>query len=153
MLLRTHLAVSLFFILLLFQQVQNPVLFAIVCLIATAIPDIDTKHSKIGHHNLFRIFNLFSRHRGMIHSFSILAVISIALFLFYKEILFPFALGYSLHLIADAVTLNGIIPFYPLKFKIRGKIRTGGIIENFLFIIFFVSDLILLFSKIYLISK
>lgn len=149
MLFKTHLAIALFFILLFFQYIPNPIVFLPVALIAAILPDIDNKSSKIGHHKIFRIFNFFSKHRGIIHSLTFLFIISGIIFLIYKEILLPFALGYSLHLLLDAITLNGIRPFYPLNFKIRGRIRTGGIIEKLAFVSFFIIDLFLVFTLIY----
>ncbi len=153
MLFKTHLAVALFFILIFFQHIINPIVFLPVFFIAAIIPDIDTPFSRIGHYKLFRIFNFFTKHRGIIHSFIFLAIISIPIFLFFREILLPFVLGYSLHLLLDALTIEGIRPFYPLKSKVKGKIKTNGIIEDFLFLFFVIIDSILLFYKIYLIVK
>ncbi len=148
MLFRTHLVITLFF-LFLFFQFQNPIVFLAVSVIATAIPDIDTKYSKIGHYKISRIFNFFVKHRGITHSFTFLLVLSFFIFLFSREISFAFAFGYSLHLLSDALTVSGIMPFYPLKLKIKGKIRTGGFIETFVFVIFFLVDLFLIFSRIF----
>jgi membrane-bound metal-dependent hydrolase YbcI (DUF457 family) len=149
MLLRTHLAITLFFALILLSYVQNPIIFLAISLIATAIPDIDSRFSKIGHYKIFRIFNFFTKHRGIIHSFTFLFVIFIFGFLFFKELIFPFLLGYGLHLIADSFTLNGIRPFYPLKFRLKGIIRTGGLIEIFIFIIFVLANCFLIFKRIF----
>ncbi len=148
MLFRTHLIVTLFFILLFFQHVSNPVLFLFISVLAAALPDIDTKYSKIGHYKLSRIFNFFVKHRGIVHSFTLLLIISAFLFSFFRQILFPFLLGYSLHLIADGFTPAGIMPFYPIKMRIKGKIRTGGVIENLVFISFLLGSL-LLFLRIF----
>jgi len=153
MFLKTHLAIIIFFILIFFQHIQSPVLFLSISVLATAFPDIDTKFSKIGHYKIFRIFNFFTRHRGITHSLSFLAVLSLLIFLFFKEALFPFVFAYSLHLLLDAITINGITPFYPLKLKIKGKIKTGGIIEKIFFVFFLLIDLFLIFYKIYLIVK
>jgi len=153
MLFRTHLVIALFFVLMFFQYIENPILFLPVAFLATIIPDIDNRFSKIGHYRIFRIFNFFIKHRGIIHSFTFLAIVSILISLSFKEILIPFALAYSIHLLLDAVTLNGIRPFYPLKFKIKGRIKTGGITETILFVSFLLIDLFLIFSKIYLIVK
>jgi inner membrane protein len=85
----------------------------------------------------------------MIHSFSFLLLLLILIFVSFREILVPFALGYALHLIADCFTVQGIRGFYPLKLKIRGKIRTGGIIEFFILIIFISGDLFLAFNRFF----
>ncbi len=150
---KTHLAVALFFILLFFSYITNPFVFLPVVFIATIIPDIDSKFSKIGRYKVFRIFNFFTKHRGIMHSFTFLFIISLIIFLFFKEIVVPFALAYSLHLLLDALTIQGISPFFPLKFKVKGGVKTGGIKEIIFFIFFIIIDLLLLFYKIYLIVK
>lgn len=147
MLFRTHIAVCIFFFLIFFEHLENSFLFFIIMIIATAIPDIDSRFSKIGRHKIFRIFNFFFKHRGIMHSFTFLAAISIILFLFSEEIALPFVFGYSLHLILDCFTLAGIKLFYPFKLRIRGILRTGGITELVLFIVFFSADLFLVLLK------
>jgi membrane-bound metal-dependent hydrolase YbcI (DUF457 family) len=149
MFLRTHLLITLFFVLLFFQYIPNFVLFLPIALFATIIPDIDNKFSRIGHYKLSRIFNFFVKHRGITHSFTFLFIISFFIFLFFKEILFAFVLGYSLHLLADSLTIKGIMPLYPFKKKLRGKIKTGGIIENLIFVILLSGNLFLVFTLIY----
>lgn len=149
MFLRTHLMMTLFFFLLFFQYIPNFILFLPIALFATIIPDIDNKFSRIGHYKLSRIFNFFVKHRGITHSFTFLFIISFFIFLFFKEILFAFVFGYSSHLLADSLTISGIMPFYPLKKKLKGKIKTGGIIENLIFAILFLGNLFLVFILIY----
>ena len=150
---RTHLIIALFFILIFFEYIENPIVFLPVIFLATIIPDIDSRFSRIGHHKIFRIFNFFVKHRGITHSFTFLAIVSLLFLLSFKEIRPPFVLAYSLHLFLDALTLTGIMPLYPLKFRIKGKIKTGGIIETVLFVCFVLIDLFWILSKIYLIVK
>lgn len=149
MLAKTHLVITLFLVLMLFSNVQNFWLFVPVCLIATLLPDIDSRFSAVGKHKIFRIVNFFTKHRGMFHSFSFLLAVSVILFVFFRAILLPFAFGYATHLILDALTLSGVRIFYPLKFRARGIIKTGGIIEKTLFLGFFIADLYLVSSSIY----
>ncbi len=149
MFLRTHFIITAFFILIFFKYIQNPLIFLPVVFLAMLIPDIDNRFSKIGHYRLSRIFNFFIKHRGITHSFGFLAIITLLIFLSFKEVWIPFIFGYSLHLLLDSLTLQGIMPFYPLKFRIKGKIKTGGIVENFLFGVFFLTDLFLVFNRIY----
>ena len=150
---KTHLVIALFFVLIFFNYITNPIVSLPVVFLATLIPDIDNRFSKIGHKKIFRIFNFFVKHRGIIHSFSFLLIVSFFIFLFFKEILFAFVFGYSLHLLVDSLTVRGIMPFYPLKFRIKGKIKTGGFLETIFFISFLLIDLFWIFSKIYLIVK
>jgi len=150
---RTHFIIALFFVLIFFQYVENPIVFLPIVFLATIIPDIDNRFSRIGHYKVFRIFNFFVKHRGITHSFTFLAITSILIFLSFREILIPFSFAYSLHLLLDSLTIHGIMPFYPLKFRIKGKLKTGGVIETILFALFLLIDLFLIFSKIYLIAK
>ena len=153
MLFKTHFVIALFFVLVFFSYVENPLVFLPVAFLATVLPDIDSRFSKIGHYKLSRIFNFFVHHRGVMHSFTFLAFISSLIFLFFREILLPFAFAYSLHLLLDAFTVSGIMPLYPLKWRTKGKIKTGGFLEGILFVSFLLMDLFLLFFKIYLIVK
>jgi len=57
---------------------------------------------------------------------------------------FPVFLGYGIHLIGDSLTKDGIQPFWPLKKRIDGSIRTGGRIEDGVFISFVIIDVILI---------
>ena len=146
MLFRTHLVIALFFILLFFSSITNPVLFISTAIFATLLPDIDSPTSKLGHYKIFRPLNFFTKHRGIIHSLTFLFLISIFLFLFWKEILIPFVFGYSLHLFLDGITVQGVNLFYPAKIKMRWIIRTGGIAEIFIFTAFVFADLFFIFK-------
>jgi membrane-bound metal-dependent hydrolase YbcI (DUF457 family) len=146
---RTHLVIAVFFTLLLFQNSPNFFLFLFVSIVATLIPDVDSKNSKIGRRKPARIINFFMKHRGIVHSFLFLAFLSLMIFIFWKEILLPFVLGYSLHLISDSFTLQGTRLFYPFKLRVKGIIKTGGIVEFFIFTAFCFADLFLIINKFY----
>jgi membrane-bound metal-dependent hydrolase YbcI (DUF457 family) len=45
-----------------------------------------------------------------------------------------FFLGYSLHLFLDSFTIDGIMPFWPLRKKSSFGLKTGGKIETSLFL-------------------
>lgn len=147
MIARTHIAITLFFVLFFFSSEPNFLLFLFIALLATIIPDIDTRFSKIGKH--FRIFNFFIKHRGFIHSFTFLILLSFLLFAFANQIWLPFFIGYASHLLIDSFTIQGITPLYPLGWKIRGKLKTNGLIETFAFVIFSFIDLFLILTKIF----
>ena len=150
---KTHLIIALFFALMFFDYFGNPIVFLPVIFIATLIPDIDSRFSKLGKRKIFRIFNFFVKHRGITHSFTFLSVLSLLIFFSFKEILLAFVFAYSLHLALDALTIKGIPPFYPLKFRVGGKVKTGGFLETIFFTSFLLIDLFWVFSKIYLIVK
>ena len=62
-----------------------------------------------------------------------------------SEIGIAIFLGYFSHLIADALTKNGIKPFYPLlNMKINGFFRTNSLLEKIFFLILVILDVVLL---------
>ncbi len=149
MLIKTHLSITLFFVLLFILTVEHKLVFAFVALTATFIPDIDSKFSSLGKKKPFRILQFFIKHRGIIHSFTFLLIIALFLVLFLPIAALPFFLGYGLHLLADSFTVKGIKPFYPFNKKSCGKIRTGGKSEIFVFALFVLADLFLLNLRVF----
>jgi len=63
---------------------------------------------------------------------------------FYPVLALPFFLGYSFNLTLDAFSTKGIVPFWPFKKKLSGKIMPGGRIDNIIFYLFILFDLALL---------
>src|SRR3989344_4156179 len=134
MMFRTHLTIAVFLILLFLPVVIfNKWIFVFVLLFCTFLPDIDISQSYFGKYKILRPIQWFVKHRGFFHSFT-LALIVALLFAFYIPILaLPFFLGYSGHLIGDALTSEGIRPFWPSKHEIKWKIKTGGKTEKIVF--------------------
>ncbi len=149
MLLKTHYAILIFFVLLISPAVEHKLVFVITALIATQIPDIDSRYSKLGHRKLARILQIFTKHRGIIHSFTFLLSITLVLILLFPVLGFGFFLGYGLHLVFDSFTIEGIKPFYPFKKRSYGIIRTGGKIEIILLIVFVLLDIWLFFIRFF----
>ncbi|MEK6823727.1 MAG: metal-dependent hydrolase [Nanoarchaeota archaeon] len=149
MLIKTHLAITLFFILLLLPFVSDKVIFIAISLIATYIPDIDSSNSKLGRKIIFRPLQFFVKHRGFFHSFTFLFLIIFIFVIFLPRISLGFFVGYASHLFADSLTISGITPFFPWKKKISWKIRTGSWIENILFFVLLVVDILLIFRYIF----
>ena len=54
-----------------------------------------------------------------------------------------FFIGYSIHLILDSFTRDGIQPFWPLKTRSSGFIASGGRIEETLFFSLILLDVFL----------
>ena len=148
MLIRTHLIITLFFILLLISSVNNKILFVIVAILATFLADIDTKHSTLGKKKIFRILQFFIRHRTVFHSFTFLILLTILFIVSIPVIALPFFLGYGSHLIADSFTMRGIRPFYPLKTLAYGKLRTGSRAETGVLVVFLILDVLLIFANL-----
>lgn len=148
MMIRTHLAIAVLAILLFLPHISNKILFVIVALVATLIPDVDCAFSTLGSSRIFKFLQFFTKHRGIIHSFSFCLLVSVILALFFPALAFAFFLGYGLHLIADSFTQEGITPFWPYSKTSSGIIRTGGRIESSVFLAFVIIDLILLVISI-----
>jgi inner membrane protein len=152
MLIRTHLAISIFFILFFISAVENRVAFVLITLVATFLPDIDSRFSSLGHRKIFRPLQFFVRHRDFFHSFTFLFLITLFFVLFWPVAAFPFFLGYGLHLLADSFTIEGIKPFYPYKGTSSWRMRTGKRLETSVFVFFVLADLFLVvvrFSSIF----
>ena len=148
MLIKTHLIITLFFVLLLLPFVSHKIVFILLALLATYVPDIDTKNSKLGKKKIFRPLQIFMKHRGFFHSFTFLFLITLIFVIFIPIISLGFFVGYASHLFADSFTKNGITPFYPWKIKSRGRVRTGSKIESSIFLVFLIVDLLLVFRYI-----
>ena len=125
MLSSTHLLFSFLFGSLFLDYIHPSTLiakivFAALLLIGTGIPDID-----------LRIPSL--KHRGILHTIWPVILILILNAVFAKYLPFSIAalaLGYGSHLLADAITKEGIIPLYPLtRQEIKGPIKVGSIAE------------------------
>lgn len=144
---KTHVAIAIFFILIFLPYVENKVSFAVVALIATIIPDLDTARSRIGSKKIFRILQFFVKHRGFIHSFTVAFSISMILAFFFPIAAFGFFLGYGVHLVSDSFTKEGIVPFWPINKRVNGFFITGGKNELFLFMLFILGILFLLLTR------
>ena len=83
------------------------------------------------------------------HSFTFVILITVFFALFFPIVALPFFLGYSLHLFADSLTIEGIKPFYPYKKRVCGRIKSGGRTEISIFLFFIFANLLLLFFKIF----
>ena len=146
---KTHFAITLFSVLFLIEHVQYKAVFVVVAFIATLLPDIDNGFSTLGKYNIFRPVQFFTRHRGLIHSFTFCVLVTLALALYWPILALPFFLGYALHLFVDSFTIDGIRPFWPSKKVSQGKIRVGGTIERVVLLVFGIIDAVLLFYLIF----
>lgn len=144
MLWRTHLVIALAVALLLLPYVTHKILFIPIILLASFLPDIDAPNSNIGGRMIFKPLHWVFSHRGFIHSYTLCALVSLLFAFFYPQFALPFFLGYSSHLIADSFTIEGILPFWPIKQRVSGIVRTGGLLEKQIFIIFIIANAALL---------
>ncbi len=144
--LKTHLAISLFIVLLFLPYISensDKIIFAVTALIATFIPDVDIRFSKAGKIPFTGLLRFFTKHRGVIHSLTLCLIISVAIAIFFPIVAFGFFIGYSMHLVADCFTKMGIKPFWPLKIEAKGPITTGSMIERIILFVFITVDIIL----------
>ena len=146
---RTHLLFGLFLALVFLPLVINKLVFVPIVLLCSLLPDIDCTQSLLGKYKIFRPLQWFVKHRTFFHSMS-LSIIVALIFAFYIPVLaLPFFLGYSGHLFADAITIEGIRPWWPYKNEIKGKIRTGGKIETIVFYVLVALDIGLIARMIF----
>ncbi|MCA9487413.1 MAG: metal-dependent hydrolase [Nanoarchaeota archaeon] len=152
MFIKTHLAITFFGIVIFldfFHGIENKLLFLGVAFLATFIPDVDTRFSKLGKRKVFRPIQFFFGHRGFIHSFTFLAIIFVFLLFLNEVIAFGFLLGYGLHLFADSFTKFGVYLLWPIKKNFKGPIKTGGKFERLIFTICLVVGFFLLGLKVF----
>ena len=149
MMFKTHLAFG--FLVGLFSishfHPSNQILFLVLVVFASILPDIDHPKSKLGKY--FKPIGFLFEHRGFFHSLFVLPVIALLLYLLTKNFVYclPILIGYSSHLITDMLTKEGIMPFHPLSRKaIRGFMYTGKGAEYILFIVLLVLDFWKLFN-------
>jgi inner membrane protein len=143
MLFRTHLTLGVFAALVFLPVVSNPIQFFIITVIASLLPDIDTAFSKVGRNPPAKVVQVFTEHRGMLHSLTLAVVIAFVLSLFFPKFAFGFFIGFSVHLLADSFTKQGITPFWPYSRKAHGVIGTGGVVEKGIFAAFVLVDVLL----------
>lgn len=134
MMLKTHLMFAIFVSLVFFKYVNNQVVFIIMVIVATILPDLDSKNSTYGKNEIFAPIQSLTEHRGFIHSFTTAVILASLIAIWWPVASFGFFIGYCIHLITDSFTKEGIQPFWPFKWKTSGPLVTGGKIEELLFL-------------------
>lgn len=134
MMLKTHLAIGIFIMLVFLPFVTYKIPFILIGVFACVLPDFDTRFSKFGRNPIARIMQLFTTHRGAVHSITVCTIFSLILAVFIPMFCFGFFLGYSSHLLADSFTEMGIMAFWPSKKLVsKGFVKTGKTFEKLLF--------------------
>ena len=104
------------------------------------IPDIDTVKSKAGKwlEPFSIVIGVFSKHRGIMHTALAAATTYLLMSTFFsKQIAAAALIGYSSHIILDAMTVAGVKLLYPFsKLKLHGFIRTNTMPEHILLLLF-----------------
>lgn len=136
---KTHIAFSFLISLFLINFTKNQILFVIVVLFFSILPDLDEYSSTISKklRPLAFVTKLLFKHRGIFHSIFIPILLSSILFSINKIISLAILTGYISHLFLDALTIKGITPFFPISDKkAKGFIKVGSLLDNMLFYIF-----------------
>ena len=144
MMFRTHIAIGIMFMLLFLPFVDYKWVFILVLFACVLLPDIDMSQSYLGKYKIFRPIQWIVKHRGVFHSFTFAVVVAFILAFYLPVVALPFFLGYSSHLLGDALTPEGIRPYWPLKDEMKWKIRTNGKVEKIIFYFVLLIDIILL---------
>ena len=148
MLFRTHLAVA-FLISLVLLYFNINLVFVIIFITASLLPDIDHPSSKIGRR--FKFLNYLFSHRGFFHSLFALLIFTILLYFINYLLAIAFFSGYFLHLLLDSFTRQGIFLFYPFSTKkSKGRIKVGSFLETIVFfiVLFLIIVLLIFYVKI-----
>jgi len=140
--LKTHLAFALLCWITVSAALPDTVSRSLVglslVLLASVVPDIDSHKSFVGRlaRPLSDVIEGFAQHRGVLHSMLLPSAACFALIIAgYKQLAFPLFLGYCSHIIADALTSEGVAPFSPISgLRIHGLFSTGGLLEYVVFV-------------------
>ncbi len=152
MLAQTHICFSLLFSIItypyltLFNIQITFLLYAIILVISSLLPDIDCATAKLG--KRIKIISYVFEHRGIFHSIWPLIVMFFLIFNqaneFMVSVIIAVMVGYTSHLLLDMLTPQGIRLLYPSKLKIRWFIDVGSFIEKIICIILLITDIALL---------
>ena len=146
MIFKTHVVISLLVALLVFPLFSlNKGIFLLIFLFAALLPDIDSPYSFFGRR--IKVIGWIFRHRGIFHSFFMLAALSAVVWVLFNPLYaLVFGLGYLAHLLIDMLTYKGIYLFYPLKYRIKGFIKTNSLSEKIIFVVCLVAGFVMLFK-------
>ena len=144
----THLAFGLLVSLISLEilDIKNKLIFILIVVFFSILPDIDESRSKIGRKNkiLSKTINFIFGHRGFIHTIYIPLILFIIFNFINYELAIASLIGYFSHLFLDALTRQGIRPLYPIyNKKINGPFKTNSITEKIIFVFIVLSCLYL----------
>src|SRR3989338_9240497 len=145
----THLAFGLLvsIIYISFFNIGHPLIFIFISLLFSLFPDIDEYRSKIGRKNkiISMPLKLLVSHRGIFHTIYLPIILFAIISNFSKNISIAMIIGYSSHLLMDALTRHGIRPLSPLiKTRFYGFVKTNSMVEKLFFILIIISNIYLL---------
>jgi inner membrane protein len=106
---------------------------------------LDSWNSKVG--KKFWFLSWIFVHRGFLHSFVACVLFSLLIGFFTYWGAFGFFVGYLSHLLLDSLTFSGVALFWPLKFKVKGFVKSGGLVDDVLFGVLTVVDLYFVLTR------
>ena len=110
-------------------------LFFAVMLFGAALPDIDIGTSFLGRW-IWPLNTAFFKHRGFFHSVPFLIIWAFVMNHFFgADAAVAAILGVGSHLLLDMLTPSGLRIFWPVGIEIRGRFKSGGLFDMFLFIV------------------
>tara|TARA_B100000315_G_C14583235_1_gene591607 strand:- start:3155 stop:3601 length:447 start_codon:yes stop_codon:yes gene_type:complete len=138
---KTHILFAFLIVLYTKDYFHGGIGFVILVVIGSLLPDLDETKSYLGQ----RVFlipwlsKLLFGHRGVYHSilFGLGIGYLVNLVVGYVSGVALF-IGYVSHLIMDGLTKEGVALFWPLKWKMKGFVKTGSFLENVIFGIVFI---------------
>jgi len=141
MLFRTHVVFSLAVWFALSWFLAMPIYVLFFVLLATVFVDVDAWNSKFGNHWFFRPLQFLTRHRGVLHSLVAGILLSLILGSVNLWIGFGFFVGYVSHLFLDCFTKSGVALFWPFKYRVKGFVRSGSVVEQVIFAVLLLGDI------------
>ncbi len=133
-----------------FFNISQELLFMFFVLVSSIFADIDHPDSKLG--RWFKPLGWLFSHRGFFHSLLAVALFAILAYLAWGNqlIIIAILVGYSSHLILDALNHQGIAFLFPLKkLKLKGFLKSGGIADYIMLGVFITLGFLKLTNNIF----
>ncbi len=141
MLFRTHVVFGVFVFFVLSYFIEMPLFVLAFVLLATVFVDIDVRSSLFGNRWYFRPLQWVVKHRGVFHSLFFGVLLSLILGSVNLWAGFGFFVGYVSHLFLDCWTKSGVGLFWPFRYRVKGFVRSGGILETVVFVLLLLGDI------------
>jgi inner membrane protein len=141
MLFRTHLVFGVFVYFVLSYFVEMPLFVLVFVLLATVFVDVDVGKSSFGNRWYFRPLQWVVKHRGVFHSLFFGLFLSLIVGAVSLWGGFGFFVGYLSHLFLDCWTKSGVRLFWPLRWRVKGFVRSGGMLEDVVFVLLLLGDI------------
>jgi len=149
MLFRTHVVFAFVVYFILDYFLFMPVWVLGFILLGAIFVDIDIGNSKAGNRWYIRPLQWITKHRGVLHSLVVALLLSLLIGLFSLWGCFGFFVGYISHLFLDCFTIQGVRPFWPFNFRVRGFVKSGKLFEHIIFSLFLLIVIFFVYRKFF----